>query len=119
LPLGFCARVEAYVVTRFRIARLLFALLACALLGASVEAKLSLYHAAHTPGANISQVIKLREVRIGPVALEVEVPVEVACEVTPPRVNRWLPVSPPLRVSPGSGPSVPQSHWFRPPPSIS
>lgn len=105
-------------MSRIRLQRLIFLLLALAVLGASTAAKLSMYQPEHAPCANTWQIIKLQQVRIGTVALEVQVPVVIAAAIVlPVQESRRIPLAP-ARVSPGGGPSVPQSHWFRPPPSL-
>src|SRR5260221_12917077 len=104
---------------RLRLRRLIFLLLTFALLGASTEAKLSMYQPEHAPGASTSQVIKLQQVRIGTPALALELPAAIGAGIVlPAQERREIPVAP-APVTPGSGPSVAQSHWFRPPPELS
>lgn len=105
------------MISRFRIGRLIFALLALAVLGASIEAKLSMYHARHSRAASTWQVIKLREFQIVQATAPVEVPPADTAPLIEPDPQPAIPDIP-VRAKPGSGPSVPQFHWLRPPPSI-
>lgn len=99
----------------FRGQRMIFAVLTLAVFGASVEAKLSMYLPEHTPGADTCKIIKLQEVRIGPVALGLEVSTAAAAVNLPTDEDRSAPIAP-LLARPGCRPSIPQCHWSRPPP---
>jgi hypothetical protein len=94
----------------------LLAILAVAVLCASIEAKLGLYYPEHSASGITAKVIKLLECRMERVAPELTVEPQVAMLLDPPEAqvipSQPAPVAAYRLV-------IPRSHWFRPPPFFS
>jgi hypothetical protein len=94
---------------------LVVVLVSLAVLAGTVEAKLSMYLPDYAPGADTWKVIKVQEQRKAVSAVPLQSPLLSLTPVADSFDPRW-PILAEVRVAPGSGPSISQSHWFRPPP---